>query len=80
MIRTMLAIGASAAALALATPAFADDAEKGEEIPVPTMSFGTWGIDPELISDEIDPGDDFFGYVNQEWLDANPLGFLFEAR
>ncbi|MCB2083757.1 MAG: M13 family metallopeptidase [Sphingomonadaceae bacterium] len=73
MIRTMLAIGASATALALATPAFADDAEKGEEIPVPTMSFGTWGIDPELISDEIDPGDDFFGYVNQEWLDANPL-------
>ena len=39
----------------------------------PTMSFGEWGVDTSLLSDEIDPGDDFFAYVNQEWLDANPL-------
>ena len=39
----------------------------------PTMSFGEWGVDPALLSDSIDPGDDFFAYVNQEWLDANPL-------
>jgi putative endopeptidase len=39
----------------------------------PTMSFGTWGFDPELLSPEIDPGNDFFGYANQKWIDANPL-------
>ena len=51
----------------------ADAAEGGEEIGTPTMSFGEWGVDPELLSDAIAPGDDFFGYVNQKWLDANPL-------
>ncbi|MEE4339117.1 M13 family metallopeptidase [Erythrobacter sp.] len=79
--------GASALALALAIalPASAHeddgtietliDNEAGEsaETEAPTMSFGEWGVDPELLSDEIDPGDDFFAYVNQEWLDANPL-------
>lgn len=69
MIRTILAAGASALALTVATPAFAEDAEPE----TPTMSFGTWGVDPELLSEDIDPGDDFFGYVNQKWLDANPL-------
>ncbi|PZT85480.1 MAG: zinc metalloprotease, partial [Citromicrobium sp.] len=44
-----------------------------EETPLPTMNFGEWGFDPELLSDTIDPGDDFFAYANQEWLDANPL-------
>ena len=39
----------------------------------PTMSFGEWGVDPELIAQDVDPGDDFFKYVNQKWLDANPL-------
>ncbi|MEM6494905.1 MAG: M13 family metallopeptidase, partial [Pseudomonadota bacterium] len=39
----------------------------------PTMSFGEWGVDPALLSSTIAPGDDFFGYVNQDWLDANPL-------
>ena len=39
----------------------------------PTMSFGTWGVDPAALSDTVKPGDDFFAYVNQEWLDANPL-------
>ncbi len=39
----------------------------------PTMSFGKWGVDPTLLSPTIEPGDDFFGYVNGEWLDANPL-------
>jgi len=40
---------------------------------LPTMSFGTWGVDPALLAPEITPGDDFFGYVNAKWLDANPL-------
>ncbi len=70
MIRTLLAAGASALALSLATPALAQDEDEGE---LPTMSFGTWGFDPEYLSEDIDPGDDFFAYANQKWLDANPL-------
>ena len=86
MIRTILATGASALALSLAAPAVAQDDRAGEielllqdsgadsgEAQTPTMSFGDWGVDPALLSDTIDPGDDFFAYVNQEWLDANPL-------
>ena len=72
MIRTFLATGASALALALSAPAAAQEASAAEAA-VPTMSFGTWGVDPEALSDTIRPGDDFFGYVNREWLDANPL-------
>ncbi len=76
MIRTLLALGVSASALALATPAFAEEAgeAKAEEVvAAPTMSFGTWGFDPEYLSEDIDPGDDFFAYANQKWIDANPL-------
>ncbi|QZD96402.1 M13 family metallopeptidase [Qipengyuania gelatinilytica] len=70
-----LAASASALALALATPAAAEDtsAAPAEEVPVPTMSFGDWGFDPDTLSTDIDPGDDFFAYANQKWLDANPL-------
>ena len=51
-----------------------DEAGAAEAQPAtPTMSFGAWGVDPSLLSSSIAPGDDFFGYVNQEWLDANPL-------
>ena len=39
----------------------------------PTMSFGEWGVDPALIAADVAPGDDFFKFVNQKWLDANPL-------
>ena len=89
MIRTVLTTTASAMALVMAVPAAAEqlDAHGSQasdldmlvqdggdaDVPMPTMSFGTWGVDPSLLSDTIDPGDDFFGYVNQEWLDANPL-------
>lgn len=50
-----------------------DDMGAAEEPTTPTMSFGAWGVDPALLSDSVVPGDDFFAYVNQEWLDANPL-------
>ena len=70
MIRTMLAAGASALALTLATPALAQEEAETE---IPTMSFGDWGFDPEYISEDVDPGDDFFAYANQKWLEANPL-------
>ena len=48
-----------------------DEGDKGEAMP--TMSFGTWGVDPALLNPSVDPGDDFFAYVNSKWLDANPL-------
>ncbi|MGY6550632.1 MAG: M13 family metallopeptidase [Erythrobacter sp.] len=59
----------------LAEGEMADDgaADDGAAAATPTMSFGTWGVDPELLSSAIHPGDDFFAYVNQPWLDANPL-------
>lgn len=76
----LFAAGASALALALATPALAQEAPAqtsaaAEEptIAMPTMSFGEWGFDPASLSPTIDPGDDFFAYANQKWLDANPL-------
>ena len=78
MIRSLLASSASALALVVSAPALAQSQAPvititPMEVPTPTMSFGTWGVDTELLSDSIRPGEDFFGYVNQEWLDANPL-------
>lgn len=83
MIRHFLAAGVSAAALLAASPALAQGAPAPASasevaaapvvVATPTMSFGEWGVDPALLSDTIKPGDDFFAYVNQEWLDANPL-------
>lgn len=72
MIKTILALGGSALALALATPAMAQDASS-DETATPTMSFGTWGVDPAAIDPSVDPGDDFFAYVNAKWLRENPL-------
>src|SRR5690606_20815545 len=71
MIRHILAAGASALALSLATPAFAQD--QADAIAPPTMSFGTWGIDPSTIDTTVDPGDDFFAYVNGKWVRENPM-------
>jgi putative endopeptidase len=88
MIRKTVLLGASLAALAIALPAHANgdhaDGDRydiellltgGDAAPsaVPTMSFGAWGVDPALLSTSVHPGDDFFAYVNQVWLDANPL-------
>ena len=78
MIRTLLAAGASALALTLSVPALAQDegaapTAQAEDVPLPTMSFGEWGFDPAYIDRSIDPGDDFFAFANQKWLEANPL-------
>ncbi len=89
MIKKTALLSAGVAALVLANPALANTSDAGidmlldetdaaatedaAEPDTPTMSFGTWGVDPELISADVDPGDDFFKYVNQKWLDANPL-------
>ena len=72
MIRRILAAGVSAAALALAVPAVAQGAAE-QRTPPPQMSFGTWGVDPAALDPAVDPGDDFFGYVNRKWIDANPI-------
>ena len=80
--------GASLAALVMAAPAMAQDpahadhdnidtlladSAEGEASTLPTMSFGTWGVDPALIDPSVKPGDDFNAYVNQRWIKANPL-------
>ena len=38
---------------------------------------GDWGVETQHISDTVDPGDDFFRYVNEGWLDTTeiPAGF-----
>jgi len=86
MIKAFLVASAGVLALATADPAAADEpatrlddtilAKDGGDstaIETPTMSFGSWGFDAASISQEIDPGDDFFAYANQKWIDANPL-------
>ena len=70
MIRRILAVGASAFALALSVPAAAQEEDR---TPPPQMSFGTWGIDPAELDQSVDPGDDFFAYVNGKWIAANPI-------
>ncbi|GAA4642605.1 M13 family metallopeptidase [Pontixanthobacter gangjinensis] len=72
MIRTFLVTGASAIALFAASPVMAEEAAEAE-IATPTMNFGDWGFDPAGLDAGIDPGDDFFAYVNAKWLAANPL-------
>lgn len=76
MIKTLLAAGASAMALALATPAFADDnsGAAAETAPsVPVMTYGTWGFDPATIDPSVKPGDDFFAFVNGKWVAENEI-------
>ena len=71
------AASASALALMVSAPLAAQEAapaaDQAQEIPLPTMEFGEWGFDPASLSPAIDPGDDFFAYANQKWLDENPL-------
>jgi putative endopeptidase len=69
MIRHLLAIGVSATALALSLPATAQE----ESTAPPAMDFGTWGIAPSTIDPAVDPGDDFFAYVNGKWVRENPM-------
>ena len=85
MLKSILRTASSALAMAIvpatlfaASTASAQETESAaatpaEAVPLPSMSFGKWGFDPSSISPSIDPGDDFFAYANQKWLDANPL-------
>ena len=74
MIRQILAAGVSAVALSMALPAAAQEAAPAADaIAPPTMDFGTWGINPATIDPAVDPGDDFFAYVNGKWVRENPM-------
>ena len=70
MIRRSLAMGVSTAALMLSLPTAAQEEDR---TPPPQMTFGSWGIDPAALDPAVDPGDDFFAYVNDKWLKANPI-------
>ena len=70
MLRRILSAGVCAAALAVALPVSAQEAER---VPLPTMSFGEWGVDPASLDPAVDPGDDFFAYVNGKWVRENPI-------
>jgi putative endopeptidase len=72
MIRNALVAGASALAMAvaIAVPASAQD---GTESAPPQMHFGSWGIDPASLDPSVDPGDDFYAYVNGKWARDNPI-------
>jgi putative endopeptidase len=85
--KTAALIGASLLALT-AAPAFAQDdghdhhdevdtllaaADEAPAAALPAMSFGSWGVDPQLLAEDIKPGDDFNAYVNKRWIDATPL-------
>ncbi len=50
-----------------------DDSADTAAPTLPSMSFGTWGVDPALLATDVKPGDDFNAYVNQPWIDANLL-------
>lgn len=76
MIKTLLAAGASALALTLATPALADDHAAESETKAaaaPTMDFGSWGVGLEMIDPAVDAGDDFDAYVNGRWVAQNEI-------
>ena len=66
MIRTLLAAGV--AAIALVQPAFAQ-----EQRELPEIITGTWGVDISQVDPAVDPGDNFFDYVNSKWIKANPI-------
>ncbi len=74
MIRSILAAGVCAAALAVSAPLAAQDAQAGQErAPAPTMEFGSWGVDTTALDPAVKPGDDFFAYVNGKWIRDNPI-------
>src|SRR5690625_6772712 len=59
-------------AAAAGTRAHAEDSADNNK-----AHLGNWGIETANISDTVKPGDDFFTWVNQGWLDSSdiPPGF-----
>ncbi len=69
MIRKILATSVSAIGLAVSAPALAED----EAADLPTMDFGTWGVDLTQLDPAVDPGDNFNAYTNGRWVAANEI-------
>ncbi|HLR86930.1 MAG TPA: M13 family metallopeptidase [Wenzhouxiangella sp.] len=72
MKRLKYAAAAVALAAAAGTPVHAEDSADNNK-----AHLGNWGIETANISDTVKPGDDFFTWVNQGWLDSSdiPPGF-----
>lgn len=68
MFRRTLTLSVSAIGLALATPALADDA-----VAIEPMDFGEWGVGLDALDTSVDPGDDFFAYVNGKWVEQTTI-------
>ena len=62
--------------LAACSPATDAPTESAAAVTTPP-ALGAWGIETRHISETVAPGDDFFRYVNQGWLDTTeiPAGF-----
>jgi putative endopeptidase len=66
-----LAVFAAAASLAAFATASAQTAAPATAIPTDDYrlpEFGGWGVNPADLDKSVDPGDDFFAYVNGKWL------------
>jgi putative endopeptidase len=70
MIRFAFAAGVSALALTFSVAASAQDDTASTP---PQMTFGSWGVDPASLDPAVDPGDDFYAYVNGKWARENPI-------
>lgn len=64
-----LCVSSIALALALAAPAAAEEVAEAP----PTMDLGEWGVGLDVLDPAVDPGDDFFAYVNGKWLDQTAI-------
>ena len=75
MLRSILAGGVCAVALATANPALAqtDSQSTAQATAMPTVDYGTWGVNPASLDPAVDPGDDFFEYVNGKWVAENEI-------
>ncbi len=88
MIKQSAILCAGVAALALTSPALADEAHShdtgvellldeaettGSEPSSPTMDFGAWGVGLDLVDQNVDPGDDFNAFMNGKWIANNEI-------
>ena len=83
MIRKLLLASSAFALVVACSPAdvseedAANGVENTEEMASAAAVLGDWGVESQHISESVDPGDDFFRYVNEGWLESAelPQGF-----
>ncbi|MEM9233565.1 MAG: M13 family metallopeptidase N-terminal domain-containing protein, partial [Pseudomonadota bacterium] len=71
LLKSLLLLGATSA-LTLTSPMAAAQEPVMEERKIETTSpdyWGDWGIDLTAMDRDVDPGDDFFMYVNGTWFE-----------